>query len=192
MADKPTFGLKRDVRVPWDMMTHPAFITLSGTEKYVLLRFLQKRPWSKPKHQRRGAVVYQNDGLQFSYAEALHFGIARSTLANVFRVLIRRGFLDVQEQGGPFNREATKYRYIELWRAWDAKTNPVIAEKPKAKQAYRLHRGPGGRFLDGARICTDTVQEAAPKDTEEEKPQCRKLHRQNAGGKVLTLRRARD
>jgi len=113
---KNKFRLKRDVFVPWEILESEAFCTLSGKECRVLLRFLQKRTWRSVKRKGGKDIIYDNDGLSFTYNEAEELGIKTSTFYRALKKLIEVGFIDVEHQGGPYGRDYSRYRISERWR----------------------------------------------------------------------------
>ena len=108
------YQLHRDTVIEWEMQESEAFKSLSATGIRVLLRFLQKRTWSKTRLKR---IVYDNGGLAFTYAEALEvLGISTSQFHAVLKKLIEVGLIDVEHQGGIHKNDFSRYAVSERWR----------------------------------------------------------------------------
>jgi len=113
------FRLKRKVWIEPDMMESEAFRSLSAKAMWVLLRFYQKRTWEKGKTSSRHKVtIYQNDGLVFTYAEALAFGISRAQFHRIIIDLVEKGFIEVQYQGGGVGRDYSRYGLSDGWKKY--------------------------------------------------------------------------
>jgi len=116
MGRQPKYQLRRDVYIEWKIMESEAFRELSATGIRVLLRFLQKRKWSK--RERRKKPTYENSGLVFTYAEAETLGISTSQFHVVLKKLIENGFIDVEHQGGIHKNDVSIYAVSERWREY--------------------------------------------------------------------------
>jgi hypothetical protein len=121
-TNKKKFRLKRKAWIEPEMMESEAFRSLSGTAKWILLRFNQKREWSNVKIGGKKKTVYQTDRLTFTYAEAKHFGISGSAFWRGIKELVRRGFIDVEHRGGTFGhgeiRDYTRFKISDRWKLW--------------------------------------------------------------------------
>jgi len=103
------------VYVSWKILESKAFEKLSATAIRVLLRFLQKRTWSKIKVKGKNTVVFDNSGLVFTYAEAEALGISRSQFHTVLKRLYEVGFIDIEHQGGGIARDYSRYSLSNRW-----------------------------------------------------------------------------
>ncbi len=112
MGRQPKYQLRRDVFIEWEILESAAFRELSATGIQVLLRFLQKRKWTKMRKKR----VYENSGLVFTYAEAAEMGIKNTTFYKSLMRLIEVGFIDLEHQGGCFEKDRSLYSISERWR----------------------------------------------------------------------------
>ena len=108
------FRLRRDTLISWEVLESEAFMSLSATGIRVLLRFLQKRTWSKARRIKK--IVYDNGGLAFTYAEAETLDISTSQFHAVLKKLIEVGFIDVEHQGGIHKNDYSRYALSERWR----------------------------------------------------------------------------
>jgi len=118
-------------------MASDAFRKLSATGMFVLLRFLQKRSWTKMKATKssKKRVIYHDYDLTFTYAEANALGISTSQFHVVIKKLIELGFIDVEHQGGGVGRDCSKYALSGRWKDYGAAFFEKV-EKPK-----RIWRG---------------------------------------------------
>lgn len=119
---KKSYRLKRKALIEPEMIECEAFRSLNGTEKWILLRFLQKRTWREAKINGRKTKIYENGGLTFTYQEAHYFGISNASFYRAIKTLVERGFLDVEHRGGTFGRgeirDYTRFQLSDRWRLW--------------------------------------------------------------------------
>lgn len=116
MHHQNKYRLKRNVWIPWEMLESPAFSKLSASGIRVLLRFLQKRTWSKTGSRKR-KIVFNVDELVFTYEEAMHhMGISSSQYHTIIKKLVEVGFIDLKHQGGAYGRDYSRYGLSERWR----------------------------------------------------------------------------
>ena len=150
------YELRRDVYVPWQMIESEALRVLSPTGVFVLLRFLQKRTFSKVKNKKK--PIYQNSGLVFTYNEAKALGISTSQFAVVMKKLVELGFIDVEHQGGGVGRDYSRYAVSNrwenygtdlfekvtkprrLWRGQDVRSNMARSKKTTKVRSCQLRR----------------------------------------------------
>ena len=108
--------LKRDIYLPWEVIQSEAFEKLSAKGIFVLLRFYQKRTWTR--HRRNKRPEFHNNGLVFTYAEAVELGISNSQFHVVIKKLVEVGFIDIEHQGGGVARDYSRYKLSERWKAF--------------------------------------------------------------------------
>jgi hypothetical protein len=129
MSDK--FKLKSEVRLPWDMPISAAFRCLSAKGIQVLMRFYQKRKWKYVKDGRKKKkIIYIDDGLVFTYAEAEHLGISNSQFHTILKRLYELGFINIEHQGGGLARDYSRYSLPSKWRDYGT---PLFRERTKPK-----------------------------------------------------------
>ena len=112
MGRNPKFQIRRDVYVGWEILDSKAFRELSATGIRVLLRFLQKRKWTKMRRR----IVYENGDIVFTYAEATFMGIKNTAFYEAVKRLIEVGFIDLDHQGGCYGKDYSRYSFSERWR----------------------------------------------------------------------------
>jgi hypothetical protein len=112
------FRLKRKVWIGPDMMESEVYRSLSSKAMWVLQRFHQKRTWSDVRVGGRKQTVYDNGGLSFTYSEANHFSISTAQFHRILKVLVAKGFIDVEHRGGGLGRDYSRYKLSERWRKW--------------------------------------------------------------------------
>jgi len=119
---KKNFKLRRKAWIEPEMMESKAFRSLPAKAMWVLLRFTQKQFWYETKIGGRKQRVYENSGLTFTYTEAKYFDIPASTFLRSIRVLVERGFLDVEHRGGTFGhgeiKDYTHFKLPNRWKTW--------------------------------------------------------------------------
>jgi DNA-binding PadR family transcriptional regulator len=123
------FNLRRDVLLTWEILDSEAFKALSTSAIRVLLRFLQKRTWEKRKVKGRKKIVYSNDALAFTYAEAAFLGIKNTAFYESIRRLVEVGFIDVDHQGGCYGKDYSRYSLSERWRDYGTDNFKKIEKK---------------------------------------------------------------
>lgn len=99
--------------IPWEVLDSDAFMNLSGTAIRVLIRFLQKRRWSKGRSRK---LIFDNGGLIFTYAEANAMRISTSQFHTVVKKLVEVGFIEIEHQGGIHKNDPSQYAFSERWR----------------------------------------------------------------------------
>jgi DNA-binding PadR family transcriptional regulator len=126
---KNKFILKRDVYLNWEIPCSDALGKLSASAIRVLLRFLQKRKWSKVGKGARSKTVYKNGGLAFTYAEADSMGIKNTTFYEAIMRLIGVGFIDLEHQGGAYGQDYSRYAISERWRDYGTENFKEVEKK---------------------------------------------------------------
>ncbi len=121
MADNvKNFKIKNKILIEPEMFYSDAFINLSASALRTLLRCLQKRKWVKTKIKGKKQNVYTNDGFIFPYVEARFLKIGTTQHWKNINMLIERGFLDIEHQGGWYQKEREKdysvYKLSDRWR----------------------------------------------------------------------------
>jgi len=114
--EKKKFILKRNIYLPWEIPDSDAFKELSAKGIQVLLRFLQKRTWANLKVKKKKKIIYDNNGLSFTYAEAQELGISKSQFLEILKRLIELGFIDMEHQGGGLARDYSRFALSERYR----------------------------------------------------------------------------
>jgi response regulator of citrate/malate metabolism len=115
---KKKFHLKRKAWVESDMMESEVYRSLSSKAMWALQRFYQKRTWSDVKIRGRKKRVYENGGLSFTYTEAKYYGISKAQFHRILKILVEKGFIDVEYRGGGLGRDYSRYALSERWRKW--------------------------------------------------------------------------
>jgi hypothetical protein len=119
---KKGWKLKRKALVDGDLLESEAFRSLSKNAIWVLLRFMQKRPWHHMKRGKENHRIFENNGLTFTYTEANHFGLSGATFYRAIKRLVEHGFLDVEHRGGTFGhgeiKDYTRYKLVDRWKDW--------------------------------------------------------------------------
>jgi DNA-binding PadR family transcriptional regulator len=126
---KHKYQLKRNVYVPWEMFESEAFKKLNTSSIRVLLRFLQKRTWSRIKVHGKPKNVYENSGLVFPYAEAETLGIKTTAFYEAIKKLVAIGFVDIEHQGGTFGHDYSRYAISERWRDYGTEHFKTVEKK---------------------------------------------------------------
>jgi hypothetical protein len=112
------YEIRRNVYVEWQILESEAFKSLSAMTIRVLLRFLQKRKWSRIKVNRKPKIIYENGDLVFTYNEAEALGISRSQFHSIVKKLCEVGFIDIEHQGGGVARDYSRYSLSTRWEKY--------------------------------------------------------------------------
>lgn len=123
------YRLKRDVYVEWELLESEAFRKLNKSSIRVLLRFLQKRTWSRIGKGKKTKTVYDNDKLVFTYAEAFALGIKTNAFYEAVRRLVKVGFIDIEHQGGAYGRDYSRYSFSNRWMSYGTSLFRKIEKK---------------------------------------------------------------
>ena len=114
---KKKYKLKRKVWIEPEMMESEVFRSLSAKAMWVLLRFHQKCTWEKRKRPGTNEkwTFYYKTGLVFTYTEAHYFGISKAQFHRIIKLLVQRGFIDIEHQGGAYGRDCSRYSLSDRW-----------------------------------------------------------------------------
>lgn len=118
--------MKRDIYLEWGIFYSDAFKTLSAKAIQVLLKFLQKRTWSRTGKRKREKRVFNNTGLVFTYTEANEMGISTSQFHTIIKKLVEVGFIDIEHQGGGLARDYSRYAFSERWRDYGTTVFKIV------------------------------------------------------------------
>ena len=136
MTNDNKFKIRNKILIEPDLFYSPAFNELSKSGIKTLLRCLQKRKWETTKSHGKKQAVYTNEGFIFPYAEAAFLGIGTTQYWKNIRQLIELGFLDLEYQGGWYQKhdrekDYSRYKLSERWRKYNT-PEFIKIEKPKA------------------------------------------------------------
>jgi hypothetical protein len=130
------YKIRKQIWIEPDLFYSPAFNELSKSGIKTLLRCLQKRKWETTKSHGKKQTVYTNEGFIFPYTEAAFLGIGTTQHWKNIRQLIELGFLDLEYQGGWYQKhdrekDYSRYQLSERWRKYNT-PEFIKIEKPKA------------------------------------------------------------
>jgi len=128
MGKNDKYRLRRDAFISWEILESEALRNLSATGIRVLLRFLQKRTWTKARRKGK-KPVYDNGGLAFTYEEAKTLDISSSQFYTVIKKLVEVGFIEVEHQGGIHKNDYSRYALSERWRDYGTDAFKSIEKK---------------------------------------------------------------
>jgi hypothetical protein len=115
-------------------------IRKSASAINTLMRCLQKRKWDRTKVNGKKQIIYTDESFIFPYREAkIVLDIGTTQYWKNIRKLIEVGFLDLEYQGGWYQKhekekDYSRYKLSERWRKFD-KPDFVKVEIPKALPA---------------------------------------------------------
>jgi hypothetical protein len=123
------YEIRRNVYVEWKILESAAVKSLSATAIRVLLRFLQKRKWSRIKVKGKPKIIYETGDLVFTYTEAEALGISRSQFHSVVKKLCEVGFIDIEHQGGGVARDYSRYALSTRWEKYGTDDFKPLAKR---------------------------------------------------------------
>ena len=93
-----------------------AFLSLKtrGSAQALLL-FLSKRKMIRVG-KKKSWMCANNGELTFTFSEALKHGWGKKRFSLIRRELLEKGFIDIEEPGGAYGKDPTKFRLSERWR----------------------------------------------------------------------------
>ena len=106
------------------MIKSPAFRSLNKWSLVVLLDFYCKRQSREVKRSGRksGWTIENNGDIVFPYNEVERWGISRRNFRNALDVLIEKGFLEINHQGGGGHKgDVTTYYLRDEWKNYNTK-----------------------------------------------------------------------
>ena len=134
-AEQKKYRLNRDAFISREMIENEAFRQLRGSTLLTLIRFLQKRPFER-SHRRK--IVYLDDPIAFTQAEAKYLGIGKTQHTENIRKLINFGFIDLDHQGGAYARDYSRYKMSERWRTYGTENFLAIAKRRSCKKGHDI------------------------------------------------------
>ena len=104
-----------------ELITSNAILSLKGKAPMVLLIFLGKRQLEKLGKRGHEKWVCTNNGeIEFTYLEAeKKYGWGKKQFSKALKDLHAKGFIDIADLGGGYQRHKTKYSISERWRTYD-------------------------------------------------------------------------
>jgi len=135
MTNDNKYKIRKKILIEPDLFYSPAFKELSKSGIITLLRCLQKA-WQRTKAHHKKQAVYINEEFIFPYTEAAFLGIGTTQYWKNIRQLIELGFLDLEYQGGWYQKhdrekDYSRYKLSERWRKYNT-PEFIKIEKPKA------------------------------------------------------------
>jgi len=129
------------VAIERDIVTSPAYLSLTGIAPQVLSLFLSRRIFERRKthKKKRGEWICVNaDKLSFTYAQAAKLGINGKRFVRALDQLVERGFLNVTHSGGVIRGDVSFYGLSERWRLYGSKEfQPASRPKDDRWIGYR-------------------------------------------------------
>lgn len=110
------------------MIYSEAFNSLSVYSLRVLIRLLQKRPFSKTGRNRK-VVIHDGRNIPFSYNEAAAFGISTKSFRKSIIELIEKGFIEFAHQGSGMHKDFSTFNLLEDYLHWKPGTKIRVIEK---------------------------------------------------------------
>ena len=143
MKEGNKLKIRNKIWIESEMFYSEAFIVLSASAIKTLMRCLQKRTWDRTKVNGKKQIIYTDESFIFPYREAKKvLDIGTTQYWKNTRKLIEVGFLDLEYQGGWYQKhekekDYSRYKLSERWRKF-GKPDFVKVEIPKALPA-RFH-----------------------------------------------------
>jgi hypothetical protein len=154
-------------RVDADMLYSVAFNSLSASDLVVLLRLLQKRKWRTEGRGKKERVIYNNNGIRFTYKEASCFGISAKTFSRAINKLVSLGFISIAHQGGGLGTvtDCTRFNIINDWKQYGTPAFKPRVKEPVVRYNNSLERYNSSRAIptvknDSRTLSKMTVAEA--------------------------------
>ena len=120
-----------------EMSTSQAYCALSGSAKGMLVMFLLKRDMNK-RHE-----VLNRQNITLTYKELENIfgpdafgrpqGLSRGSITRGIKDLLAKGFIEIVEQGGAYQKHKTIYGLTDDWKWWNSGT--VIRKKEKGRSS---------------------------------------------------------
>lgn len=136
------WGYGKWTRIDTEMYTSKAFLSLNATSVKILLLFLGKRRFAFPKDKKgnKGVMVCENcDELTMTYKELENppFNFTRPRIVRAFDELLAKGFIDIVDPGGTYNKHKAIYALSDLWRQWTPGASPFHKRMRDAKRGFQ-------------------------------------------------------
>jgi len=110
------------ITIERDILKSEAFRSLNGTAKTVYFDFRMKckGKFSRPRAGRKKEFEILNNGeIEYCFSEAEKRGMTKPRFNRALRVLVERGFIDIEHSGmGGVKGDKNKYAISDRWKAW--------------------------------------------------------------------------
>jgi hypothetical protein len=148
MGKKNKNGYGKGTWIDTKLFLSPAFISLgkpgsSPVTSYcshaMLLMILGKRQFGQVRDRNGQKVKQRIDENQFylTYKELAHRGIPQTAATRGIDELLAKGFLEIVEQGGAYDRHKTKFGLVGDWIDWKPRDPPIRTRPKDVKRGYQ-------------------------------------------------------
>ncbi len=154
MGKKNRNGYGKGTFIDTKLFLSPAFInlgkpgsspTVSYCSRAMLIMFLGKRKFNSNGKDRKGIKQKQRiDDNRFvlTYKELESYRISQTAATRGFDELLAKGFVEIVEAGGAYDKHKTIYGLKDEWKRWRPGNPPVRVRSKDVKRGYQ-GRGKG-------------------------------------------------
>jgi len=133
-------------RIEVKMFRSRAYASLTGAAKMMLNELLAKRRLVFPKDKKggRGAMQVPNIGeLTLTYKELESiYGFTKQTISNGFRDLLAKGFIEVVDPGGAYEKHKAIYALVDDYLKWCKGDPPIRKRQKDTKRGWQKGKPP--------------------------------------------------
>lgn len=151
MAKKKGNGYGKGTFVDTKLFLSSAFISLgkpgsspvvSYCSSAMLLMLMGKRQFGTSKDRKGQRAQQRTDENKFhlTYKELEDRGITQTAVTRGIDELLAKGFVNISEHGGAYDKHKTKYALVDDWMDWQPGDPPI---RTRAKDIQRGYRGKG-------------------------------------------------
>jgi hypothetical protein len=134
-------GYGRHTYFEMDIAVSKAWMSLNGSCKSILVLCLQKRRMRfLKKGDKSPTLLEETFTMTYKELEAEPFNFHREQIRRAFKILLKRGFLEIAHQGGAHQKDKTIYKYSEKYQFWQQGSDFQLKKKD-------VHRGFQGQGL---------------------------------------------
>ena len=150
MSKKNKNGYGKGSFIESSILLSPAWMSLGrpGTSKTVsscscqmLSLLLLKRQFGDVKDRNGKKKKQRTDDNRFTltYKELMSFGISQKMITRAIDELLAKGFIDIIDPGGAYNKHKAVYALVEDFKRWRPGDPPV---KERSRDVYRGYQKP--------------------------------------------------
>ena len=112
--------------------------TVSSYSIPMLMMFLGKRKFSTIKEKGQKKQVRSDDNrFHLTYKELASHGITQPAATRAIDELLAKGFVDIVEPGGAFDKHKTVYALVEDWMKWKPGDPPMRVRPKDVKRGFQ-------------------------------------------------------
>jgi hypothetical protein len=174
MGKKKKNGYGKGTFVETSMILSKAFMslgnkgtspTVSSSSVNILMMLLAKRQYSMSKDHKGVKKLERVDDNKFTltYKELENRGLSRGSITRGFDELLAKGFIEVVDPGGAFEKHKAVYSLEDTYLLWTSTSKQIFSQR--AKDVHRGYQDKNRRGKPESTLVNDTHPHACQRGT---------------------------